>query len=299
MRVVVAGGTGFMGRHTVRALLDAGHDVSVLGRTPSKVASIPELDGAGAVRGDVTDPASLRGTLDTADAIMQAAQFPNHPMELPRKGLTYDRYDRQGTENLLAEARHAGVARFLYISGAGADVTSDRTWYRAKGFAEEAIRRSDIDHFILQPSWAYGPGDRALNRFALMARLSPVVFVPGTKPQMIQPVFVGDVAAAFRRALERDDVWNKTFEIGSRAALTMHEVVETMLRVMGRKRAIVHLPLPLLKAVTAPLVVLPKPPMTPHGLDFATQDGLVDVEPLARALDLEPRPLAEGLKTYL
>lgn len=299
MRVVVAGGTGFMGRHITRALLDAGHEVGVLGRDPDKVANLAELHGAGAVRGDVTDPASLRGTLETAEAVVQAVQFPNHPMEMPRKGLTYDRYDRQGTEHLLSEAKRAGVKRFLYLSGAGADVTSERTWYRAKGMGEEAIRRSGLEYFILQPSWAYGPGDKALNKFALMARLSPVVVVPGTQPQLIQPVFVGDVAEAFRRALERENVWNQTFEIGCRAPLTMHEIVQTMLRVMGKKRMILHLPLPLLKLATAPLVVLPKPPMTPHGLDFATQDGLVNIEPLVQALDLEPRPLEEGLKTYL
>jgi NADH dehydrogenase len=287
-----------MGRHIVRALLDGGHDVAVLSRNPAKIRSIRELDGAGGVQGDATDPTSLRGTLESADAVVAAVQFPNHPMEVPRRGLTYDRYDRQGTENLLAEAERAGVERFMYLSGAGADVTSDRTWYRAKGFAEQAIERSDISHFILRPSWAYGPGDRALNRFALMARLSPVVVVPGTQPQLIQPVFVGDMAEAFRRALERDGVWNQTFEIGSRATLTMHQVVETLLEVMGKKRAIVHLPLGLLKVATAPLVALPKPPMTPHGLDFATQDGLVDVEPLVDALGFEPLPLAEGLRTY-
>ena len=288
-----------MGRAIVRALLDAGHEIGVLSRRPERVAKIRELQGSGHVRGDVTDLASLRGALDSADAVVAAVQFPNHPMESPRKGLTYDRYDRQGVENLLVEAQRAGVRRFVYLSGAGADVTSDHSWYRAKGFAEQAIRRRDIEHLILRPSWAYGPSDRALNRFALMAKLSPAVFVPGTKPQHIQPVFVDDVAAAIGSAFERDDAWNETYEIGSRAVLTMHEVVETMLRVLGKRRAIVHVPLGLLKVATAPLVVLPKPPMTPHGLDFATQDGLVDIEPLVSALGVEPRPLAEGLKTYL
>ena len=299
MRVVVAGGTGFMGRRIARALLDAGHEVGVLGRHPEKVAAIEDLQGAGSISGDVTDPSSLRTTLESADAVVAAVQFPNHPIELPRKGLTYDRYDRQGVENLLVEARRAGVKRFAYVSGAGADVTSDKTWYRAKGFAEQAIRRSDLEHVIIRPSWAYGPADKALNRFALMAKLSPAVVVPGTRPQHVQPVFVDDVAAAFRNAFDRDDAWNATYEIGSRAVMTMHEVVETMLHVLGKKRAIVHLPLGLLKVATAPLVALPKPPMTPHGLDFATQDGLVDIEPMVAALGVEPRPLAEGLKTYL
>ena len=299
MRVVVAGGTGFMGRRIARALLDSGHEVGVLGRNPAKVQTLEDLRGAGSITGDVTDPSSLRGTLETAEALVVAVQFPNHPVEVPRKGLTYDRYDREGVENLLVEARRAGVKRVAYVSGAGADVTSDKTWYRAKGFAEEAIRRSELDHLIIRPSWAYGPADRALNKFALMAKLSPAVVVPGTRPQRVQPVFVDDVAASIRNGFERDEAWNATYEIGSREVMTMHEVVETLLDVLGKRRAIVHLPLGLLKLATAPLVVLPKPPMTPQGLEFATQDGLVDIEPTVAALGVEPRSLEEGLKTYL
>ena len=118
MNVVVAGGTGFIGRHISRALLDAGHRVTVLTRSPNKVAGVLELAGAEATRADVTDPRSLSGVLRGAEAVVGAVQFPNHPVEVPRKGLTYDRYDREGTENLLAEAKSAGVGHYAYVSGA-------------------------------------------------------------------------------------------------------------------------------------------------------------------------------------
>lgn len=298
MKIVVAGGTGFLGRHISRALLDGGHDVTVLGRSPDKVSSIPELQGANATRGDVTDPAGLRGTLEGAGAIVQAVQFPNHPIEVPRKGLTYDRYDRQGTVNVLAEAQRSGVDKFVYISGAGADPASEKTWYRAKGLAERAIVAGGIDYAIVRPSWAYGPEDRALNRIAEIARFSPVLPQLGSAEQRIQPVYVGDIALSVARIFERD-AWNDVYEVGSREVMTMNEVGHTLLEVLGKKRPIIPVPSALLKVATAPLRFLPAPPMTPQGVEFATQDGLVDITKMVDVLGVEPLTLREGLARYI
>ena len=299
MKIVVAGGTGFLGRHISRSLLDGGHEVTVLVRSPEAVTRIAELAGAKAVRGDVTDSTSLVDKLTGADAVVAAMQFPNHPVEVPRKGLTYDRFDRQGVENLLAEARRGGVERFLYVSGAGADPHSDKTWYRAKGRAEEAIRSSGLRWCILRPSWAYGPEDRALNKFALFARLSPIIPKPGAQVQRIEPVYVGDIALAVQRAFERDAAWGRVFEIGGPDVMTMDEVIRTMCEVMGKRRAILPIPAAVAKLATAPLILLPKPPMTPQGIEFAIQDGVVDSSDTEKVLDVHPVTLREGLSRYL
>ena len=298
MKIVVAGGTGFLGRHIASDLRDHGHDVSILGRSPKKVASIPMLDGMTGVEGDVTDPSSLTGALAGTEAVVNAVQFPNHPVEVPRKGLTYDRYDRQGTENLVTAAREAGVQRFVYISGAGADVTSDKTWYRAKGLAENAVEASGIEWAVLRPSWAYGPEDKALNKFALIARFSPVIPQLGVTPQRVQPVHVDDIALAVSRIFER---WapGAVYEIGGPQVMTMNEIIRTLLDTMGLKRLVVPVPLLLAKLGTAPLVLLPKPPMTPQGIEFAVQDGIVDTSFLRQSLDIDPVPLAEGLARYI
>ncbi|MGH2754289.1 MAG: NAD(P)H-binding protein [Actinomycetota bacterium] len=297
--IAVAGGTGFLGRHITRALLDGGHHVIVLGRDPRKVARIPELAGTEARRADVTDPASLAGVLEGVGAVVGAFQFPNHPIEIPRKGLTYDRYDRQGTQNLLVEAKRAGVARYVYLSGAGADVTSHKTWYRAKGLAERALRESALEFAIVRPSWAYGPADRALNRFAQIARFSPVVPQLGVRPQFVQPVHADDIGMAFKRILGSDDAWGHIFEIGGPRIMTMNEIIRTLLEVMGKRRLVVPVPLLLAKLATAPLALLPRPPMTPHGIDFAVQDGLVDSSLTQKILGVEPVSLHEGLARYI
>ena len=298
MKIVVAGGTGFLGRHIARALLHAGHEVTVLGRAPDRASAIPELQGANATRGDVTDPSSLSGRLDGADAVVQAVQFPNHPIEVPRKGLTYDRYDRQGTLNMLTEAQRVGIGKFVYISGAGADPASEKTWYRAKGLAERAIIGSGLDYAIVRPSWAYGPEDRALNRIAQIARLSPVLPQLGSSDQRIQPIYVDDVAKSVARVFERG-AWNDIYEVGSREVMTMNEVGHTLLEVLGRKRPVLPVPTGVLKLATAPLKLLPNPPMTPQGVEFATQDGLVDITKMVGVLGVEPLTLREGLARYM
>jgi uncharacterized protein YbjT (DUF2867 family) len=305
VKLVVAGGTGFVGRHIVRALLDGGHEVTVLGRNPSSVASIPMLDGASATRGDVTDPVLLRGTLDGADGVVGAVQFSGYPAEVRRAGLTFDDYDRKGTENLITEAQRAGVTRYLYISGANSTPSAAENWYRAKGLAEETVRDSGLRFLILRPSWAYGPGDKALNTYVAMARFSPVIPMiaryDGRRmiQQQIQPVFIEDVALAVRRAFEREEAWNRSFEIGGPDVMTMREVIETLLDVTGKKRAIVPVPDVLAKAGVAPLTFLSRPAMTPSAIDFVTQDGLVDIADLEAVLDVHPVPLREGLSRYM
>lgn len=299
MKVVVAGGTGFIGRHIVRELVARGHDVGVMGRDPARVSRIPELAGATARRGDVTDPATLAAALEGTEVVVSAVQFPGHPAEVPRRDRTYDRFDRRATIDLLGAARTAGARRFVYVSGAGADVTSDKPWYRAKGLGERVLAEGDLEYAILRPSWAYGRGDRAINRFILAARLSPFVPIIGLRDQYIQPVYAGDVGRAIAEMVTSDAAAGRTFEIGSREVVTMHRVMEVLLDVMGRRRVIVRVPKIVAQAVTAPLVLLPSPPMTPRGIDFATQDGLVDVGPMVAALGVEPLPLHDGLATYL
>jgi len=298
VNIAIAGGTGFLGSHIARALVDGGHALTLMSRAPERAASIPWLASARRMKVDVTDAISARGALDGQDGVVQAVQFPNHPIEVPRRGLTYDRFDRQGTENMVAEAVRAGVPRFFYLSGAGADPNSDKPWYRAKGRAEEAVRSSGLSWAILRPSWAYGPGDRALNRFAAIARYSPVIPRVGVAPQRVQPVSSEDIALAVRRIFERDAAWGKTFEIGG-DVMTMDDILRTMLDVIGKRRLIVPIPKRLAKLGAAPLALLPSPFMTPAGIEFMVEEGLVDTTLVREILEVHPVSLREGLSRYL
>ena len=299
MKIVVVGGTGFLGRHIVRKLLDDGHEVTVMTRSPRSVSTIPLLRGAHATSGDVTDLGSLTGKLGGADAVVMVITFPNYPMEQKRKGLTFHRYEAEGSKHLIAEAARAGVSKFLFISGAGADETSSKSWYRAKGEAEQTIKGSGLDYVIIRPSWIYGPEDKSVNKIVSMVKVSPVVPRLGVEPQRIQPLYVEDLADAVARAFANENAWNQTFEIGGPEVLTMEEVIHAIAEVLGKKRATLPIPKSLARAGTAALLLLPKPPMTPTGVEFASQDGLVDMRSARRVLGIDPVPFKEGLRKYL
>ncbi|HEY7295318.1 MAG TPA: NAD-dependent epimerase/dehydratase family protein [Dehalococcoidia bacterium] len=301
--ILVAGGTGFIGKAIVRQLVGRGREVAVLSHGAR--GSSLTLDGKRVeVRpGDVTDLASLPATLAGVDTVVGAVQFKDFPNQNPGRGLTFDNMDRRGTENLVAAARAAGVARFVYISGAGAAPDAEKVWFRAKWGAETAVRESGMRALIVRPSWVYGPEDRALNRYVAFVRSPlPVVPVIGTGKQRLQPVFVEDVARLVADSLDGKGAAEGTFEIGGPQVLTMDEVIREVERALGKTKPLVHQPVWLMKTLFAPKALLPALPipLTPEGLEFATMDATAETAPLLTAFpELRLTPLREGLATYL
>jgi NADH dehydrogenase len=296
--VAVAGGSGFVGGAIARELVSRGNRVVVLSHR--KRAQGPDTAEPVEVRpADVTRPESLAAALAGVEALVISLGFPNSPVEAPRRGRTFEKVDAAGTEALVAAAKLAGVHRLIYMSGAGAAPDAPKHWFRAKWRAEEAVRASGITYTILRPSWVYGPGDHSLNRFLGMARWLPFVPQIGNGRQLLAPVFVDDVAALAADALATPAAANVTLEVGGPETLTMDQVIRTALRVQGRRRMILHAPVILMKIATAPLTLLPVPPMRPSAIDFVVQAAPVDTGPLTAALPRRLRPLDEALATYL
>lgn len=296
--ILVAGGTGFIGSSVVRRLVAAGEDVTVMTAHPERSAGRAKELGARAVRGDVQDQSTLGPAVRGADVVVQALTFPTFPVEKPSRGYTFEEFDHRGTERLVAASLEAGAKRYVYCSGVGAAPDAEKVWYRAKWGGEEAIRSSGIPHAIIRPTWAYGPGDRALNQFVLFHRLAPFVPVIGDGCQLLQPVFVQDVAEAMSRAARAAGPGG-TFEIGGPEVLTMDQVLATMMEVRGKKKALVHFPEVMPKLAGAFLQYLPRPLLSPEAVSFATADALADNARLLEHFELRLTPLREGLATYL
>jgi NADH dehydrogenase len=132
-----------------------------------------------------------------------------------------------------------------------------------------------------------------------MSRWLPFVPQIGNGRQLLAPVYVGDIGALVADALATPAAEGATLEVGGPETLTMDEIIRTALRVLGRRRPILHAPVLLMKALTAPLTLLPSPPMTPAAIDFIVQSAQVDAGPLTAALPRHLTPLAEALATYL
>ncbi|MDP3768389.1 MAG: NAD(P)H-binding protein [Dehalococcoidia bacterium] len=134
--ILVTGGTGFVGAAAVRELARRSKRVAVLGRDASKIVRrFPDLDVV-AREGDVTDPASLGAAFEGVDAVIDAVQFPNSPIENKRKGWTFEQVDYQGTVKQVAAAKEAGVGRYVYVSGAGAAPDAAKHWFVSKWRAD-------------------------------------------------------------------------------------------------------------------------------------------------------------------
>lgn len=170
--------------------------------------------------------------------------------------------------------------------------------FRAKGEGEEAVRASGLDHVIVRPSWVYGPEDRALNKFVAFHRWVPFVPVIGDGHQLLQPVFVEDVAEALTQAAAAAGPTG-TFDIGGPDVMDMNQILAVMMEVRGRRKPLIHFPPPLPKLASFFLQFLPMPPLSPEAVDIAMQEALADTAPLLAAFDLRLTPLREGLGTYL
>jgi uncharacterized protein YbjT (DUF2867 family) len=297
VRIVVAGGTGFIGREVVRRILEDGQDqVVVTSRRPDP---LPEWGRrVEVVQAFAGDAVSLGRAFSRADVVVQAIQFPNHPVEDPSRGRTYMEVDGRGTTVAAQTARKLGVRRFVYLSGAGAGQNRPQPWFVAKDMAEKAIRETGMEHVFLRPSWIYGRGDRSMNRFVAFCRYLPVVPVIGNGRTPVYPIDVRDVARSVVEGARREDAAGKELELGG-DRLTMDQVIRTIQRVIGRRRPLVHHPAGLMKLLVRPMQLLPQPPLSPGAIDFVVQEVEIDPQPARDFFGFPFRTLEEGLRQTL
>jgi uncharacterized protein YbjT (DUF2867 family) len=298
MNILVAGGTGLIGSHIIEELLaGGGHRVCCMSRQGDSKNRWGERVQMRA--GDTTDSTSVERATRGIDAIVHCVQFPNHPIENPRRGWTYLEVDGHGTERMVAAARKNGVNRFVYLSGAGASPEKKQPWFRAKGMAEKAICSSGMEYVILRPSWIYGPEDRSLNKFLFFAKWLPFVPVVGSGKNKVQPISVFDVARVAAKAVTDPEATNRTFELGGPQELTMDEIIRTALKVAGKRRRLLHQPDALMKLLASFLQYLPGPPLTPAAIDFILMEERVNSSEAEKVFGMKFVSLEEGLREYL
>lgn len=255
MKILVTGGTGFVGPHIVRALVGAGHHVRVLERTPGSSSGLPSQE---AVSGEMTDAASLRRAVEGMEAVVHLVAI------IAGKPQDFQRVMEQGTRDLVAAAKDAGVQRFVLMSalGTGEETKDLVPYYHAKWTMEQTVKDSDLEHVVFRPSFVFGRGGGALQAFRRLAKLAPVTPIVGPGTQRIQPIWVDDVAAYFAAGVERPEAANRTFELGGPDVVTWNEFWSRLKRAVGTRRPSLHLPLGLMRMQAAILEQLPNPPVT-------------------------------------
>jgi NADH dehydrogenase len=290
VRTLVTGATGFVGPAIVRALVDAGHTVRVLEREPGRSASLPNQEAA---VGDVTDPASLRHAAEGQDVVVHlVALLAGRPEE-------FQRVMEQGTRDLVAAAKNAGVQRFVLMSALGTDEqTKDLVpYYHAKWAMEQIVKGSGIEHVIFRPSFIFGPGGGALQQFSRIAKLAPVTPIVGPGTQRNQPIWIDDLAAYFAAGVEKPEAANRTFELGGPDIVTWNEFWSRLKSALGIRRPAIHVPFSLMRAQAAVLEKLPKPPVTRDQLKMlAAGDNVVSNSDAVDTFGIPLVPLDEQLR---
>jgi NADH dehydrogenase len=241
--ILVTGGGGFVGGHVVHELRGRDQLLRCLVRDPRNASKLAAW-GCELVQGDMTDPAALRRAVDGVDTVVHLVAI--------RQGRQRDfqRIMVDGTRDLLAAAKEAGVGRFVHMSALG---TSEETkdlvpYYGAKWATEGLVRASGIPHVIFRPSFVFGRDGGILPTFAKLARYSPVTPITGSGKQRIQPIWADDVATYFADAVRRDDVVGKTFELGGPDKVTWNEFWTRLKRTLGLRRPSIHIPMAFMRA---------------------------------------------------
>jgi len=240
MDVLVAGGTGFVGRNLCAELLERGHDVTALARDPD-ADDLPE--GVATVAGDVTNYESIADAFAGRDAVVNLVAL--SPLFEPAGGnAMHETVHLGGTENCVEAAESHDVERVVQMSGLGAAPNGPTHFLRAKGRAEAVVRESSLDWVIVRPSVIFGDGGEFVG-FTKKLTTPYVTGLPGGGSTPFQPIHVGDVATILAAAVEDDEHVGATYEVGGPEVLTMAEVARMAYRADGRSLRVIPVPMAL------------------------------------------------------
>lgn len=283
--ILITGGTGFVGRALVRQLFDSGYPVRTLLRPSPRTPRLPKgvpvevaVVGLGDVRG-------LRAALRDIDTIIHLAGTEHQGRNANLLGV-----DIQGTRNLAQAAKAAGISRFIYLSHIGADRASAYPVHKAKGIAEEHIRKSGVPHTIVRSSVIYGPEDHFTTKIAKLLRRAPIFFpMPGDGQTRIQPLWVEDLVTCLLWTLENPETLNKTYEVGGSEYFTVRQTLEQILVAIGKRRILVPMPQPFLRALVVTLeTFMPRFPISSFWIDYFAVHRTCPVDNLPRTFGLMP-----------
>ena len=298
MLVTIFGGSGFIGRHLVQRMAKAGARVRVVVRDPERGAFLKPLGGPGQIvlsRGTLLDEASVAESVEGAEVVVNLVGV---LYETGRQ--TFAAIHAEGARRVAEAARAGGAKRLLQMSAIGASIRSPALYARTKAAGEAAVREAFPRASIVRPSIVFGPEDDFFNRFAALARMTPVLPLFGGGRTKFQPVYVGDVAEAIARIVDDPNTEGKTYELGGPRVYTFREVLEIVLRETGRRRLLLPLPFWLADVQASFLQLLPKPPLTRDQVKMLARDTVVGSEALGLAeLGISPTAVEEIVPTYL
>ena len=298
--VTVFGGSGFLGRHVVRALAKRGYRIRVAVRRPDLTGHLQPLGRVGqihAVQANLRYPASVEAAVRDADLVINLVGI-----LFERGRQRFEAVHTFGAEAVALAAAAYG-ARLVHVSALGADDNAPSLYARTKAMGEKLVLAALPSATVLRPSVVFGPEDNFFNRFAAIARISPVLPLVGGGQTRFQPVFAGDVAAAVLAAIEGRATRGPIYELGG-PDVRLKELMQFVLATIERRRLLVPLPFALATLQASLLQFLPKPPLTPDQVELLKGDNVVSdaAKREGRTLEdlgIDPVDMAVVVPSYL
>jgi NADH dehydrogenase len=297
--VAVFGGSGFLGRYTVRALAKAGYRVRVGVRRPNLGNYLVPMGQVGqiqVVKANIANAEHVASVVSGADAVINL-------VGILRQGgrQRFQRLHRDAAETLAKAAMNAGAQTFVHVSSMGVSQNSPSLYARTKAEGEMRVREAFPAATILRPSLLFGPEDDFFNRFAGMARMLRAVPLIGGGQTKFQPVYVGDVAAAIEKSVvDPAAARGRTYELGGPSVYSFRELMELMLHETYRKAALVPVPFGLASFAASLANLTPWPPLTPDQVRLLKSDNVMTKGALGlHDLAIEPDSVEAILPTYI
>lgn len=296
--ILITGATGMVGRHLVPRLTEAGWAVRVAvqaGRR-GRVGGAAWLESAEVVTAELNDSEALHQAMQGVHTVfhLASAQWWGKRRDL-------ERVDIQGTRQIIAAARSARIGRIIYLSQLGAEPSSAYLLMRTKGQVESLIRNSGIAYTIMRCGVIFGPEDRFVNGIAMLLRTNPFVFFqPGKGDGLLHPLYVHDLVQALANSLEAIDLVDATIEIGGAEYVTFNELLRTVMRVTGAKRAVIGIPPHTLRGMTGLMSrIVPRWPATVQWFDILASNRTAQLGNLFEYCGVRPVRFEDTLLTYM
>lgn len=293
--ILVTGSTGFIGRHLVARLLEAGKPVRVL-LPEYKLRNLPWEHPPEIVVGSILSEEALFKAVSGVHTIihLENAQWWGRQRDL-------ERIEVAGTRVLISVARSARVGRIITLSHLGAAASSAYMVLRAKGLVEDQIRASGLAYTIIRTGFVFGREDAFINHFAMQLASTPLVFLlPGRGEVVLHPIYVDDLVEILTRSLEAVNSVDQTIEIGGPEYVTLSDLVRTVMRVSRIRRVIVPVPPYLLRFSTRIYsAFMPRSVITSQWLDLLASNHVAKLGNAYEYFGVRPRRFEDALMTYL
>jgi uncharacterized protein YbjT (DUF2867 family) len=290
--IFITGGTGFIGRVLTRQLVAAGHKVRLLLQPSPRSPRIPTGVPVEVAVTSLNDVQGLRAALRGTDTIIHLAGGEGQGGRGNLQSIDID-----GTRNLTKAATDAHINRFFYLSHLDADRAAGFPVLKAKGIAEEFIRRSGIPYTILRASTLFGPGDEFTTGLAMLLTIAPGIFpLPSKGESLLQPLWVEDFATCLLWSLNNPDTAGKTYDLGGTEAFSLQRIVEMVMEASGKRRILVHWPMQSMRAFTIIFEsIFPRFPASIFWLDYLAVDRICALDSIPRDFGLMPARFASRL----